>query len=463
MGRPTNAERKAKLQAEKEAEKLAKLQANMTKEKISKPIPVEKKVEKVVPKSEVSIEKLDKKLEEHTNFEINNNTKSDTITTPIQNQPIVQENIVVENQPAHQFNMPDIEEEEMSSHEGTDEFFAEQNTGEIIDPLEEPVIKRNYTDGVLGNQQAGGAINTGNPVIEPIIPEPTIKVPPIIDPNATTNNTDPNGSGTPPPQTPPQPKVNVNPDLQDMSHSQKKKAATEAANALIKAYVKVIPIVPKKLSSMPMRKLQKMEMDDLIDTNMVVLEDENGDVTVKQFCEGVNQQVESTFVITEEMQNEIREPLIEVLMENNIALTPTQRLLMAVGGQIVQMGISTIQFMNVNKDALKTFERFHRENKEQGATARNSKKHAIQFASRKAQEESEQAERERQEMEYEARKEEQIQEAIKRAQEKEAKDKIDLEDAIKNTAEKKADKKSDIVVDDVLTAENGGITVEELK
>lgn len=461
MGRPTNAERRAKLQAEKEAEKLVKEQANMTKEKISKP--VEKKVEKVVPKSEVNIERLDKKLEEHTNFEIDNNSKSDTTT--IQNQSTVV-NTNAENQPTHQFTMPEIEDETMASHEDTDEFFGEQNTGEIIDPLEEPVIKRNYTDGALGNQQSGGATNTGNPVIEPIIPEPTIKVPPIIDPNATTNTgnpVDPNGNGTPPPQTPPQPKANVNPDLQDMSHSQKKKAAEKAADALIQAYVKVIPIVPKKLSSVNMRKLQKMEMDDVIDTNMVVLEDENGDVTVKQFCEGVNQQVEQTFVITEDMQNEIREPLIEVLMENNIALTPTQRLLMAVGGQIVQMGISTIQFMNVNKDALKTFERFHRENKEQGATTRHSKKHAVQFASRKAQEEAEQAERERQEMEYEARKEEQRQEAIKRAQEKEAKDKIDLEDALKRTEENKDEKKSDIKVDDVLTPENGGITVEEVK
>ena len=63
------------------------------------------------------------------------------------------------------------------------------------------------------------------------------------------------------------------------------------------------------------------------------------------------------------MQEEIKDPLIDVLLENNFALTPTQRLVMVVGGQIVQMGITAIQFMQQNSNAMESFKKFHEENK----------------------------------------------------------------------------------------------------
>jgi hypothetical protein len=51
--------------------------------------------------------------------------------------------------------------------------------------------------------------------------------------------------------------------------------------------------------------------------------------------------------------------LIDVLLEQDLALTPTQRLMLAVGGHLITMGFSAFQLAQNNKQALETFEKFH--------------------------------------------------------------------------------------------------------
>jgi hypothetical protein len=162
----------------------------------------------------------------------------------------------------------------------------------------------------------------------------------------------------------PSAKPSINSNLEDLSPSQKRKAAEQSADALLLAYGNIAPIPFKKISSFNLGKLDNAHLKGEVDKDMVIAED---GTTVKSYCEGVNQQVEQTFEITKEMKDEIRPPLIEVLLENNFALTPTQRLLMAVGGQIVTMGLTSFQFMQQNKAAMNQFKAFHKENKESRA------------------------------------------------------------------------------------------------
>jgi hypothetical protein len=84
----------------------------------------------------------------------------------------------------------------------------------------------------------------------------------------------------------------------------------------------------------------------------------DGELTIKDYIDNHNKQVEAIFEVTEEQKNEIREPLIDVLLEQELALTPTQRLLMAVGGHLTTLGISAFQLAQNNKMALETFKQF---------------------------------------------------------------------------------------------------------
>jgi len=81
-------------------------------------------------------------------------------------------------------------------------------------------------------------------------------------------------------------------------------------------------------------------------------------VTIRDYINGVNEQVEEIFKVSQETREEIKDPLIDVLMEQELALTPTQRLLIAVGGHVITMGFSAFQLSQNNKQALETFERF---------------------------------------------------------------------------------------------------------
>jgi hypothetical protein len=252
---------------------------------------------------------------------------------------------------------------------------------EDFDPLKEKVIKRSYTDGSLGNsytndesindinenkenitneKENNNLDNTNEDKIkfEPFIEEPIINPQDPFDDNNSTNinvNSDLKDENVNVKKDP------INPKLEDLSPAQKRKACEKTADALIAAYTNYVPLPFKYLSSFNMRKLEARHMNDELDKNMVVMDD---GTTVESYCEQVNKQVEETFVITKEMQEEIREPLIDVLLENNAALTPTQRLIIAVGGQIIQMGITSIQFLRQNKYAIETFKKFHQENKQ---------------------------------------------------------------------------------------------------
>jgi hypothetical protein len=359
MARPTKKEiaQKRKAELEKKREETLKLQEQL-----------QKKIEK--RKNKIELESNGDgvlKSDENSEINLNNNEDSNNDFSTSLNDD---------------FKIPEEIFEELKSISKEEE---NDTPIEDFDPLKEKVIKRSYTDGNLGSSDTytesdvekidknnNSNSNDFNDSIindniyedknysEPIIEEPIIipKEPNISieeEISGINSNVDSSINKDELKKDP------VNPKLQDLSPSQKRKAVEKTADALIAAYANYVPIPFKYMSSFNMRKLEARHMNDELDKDMVVMDD---GTTVFSYCENVNQQVEQTFVITKEMQDEIRDPLIDVLLENNAALTPTQRLILAVGGQIVQMGITSIQFMNQNKHAIETFKRFHQENKE---------------------------------------------------------------------------------------------------
>lgn len=241
---------------------------------------------------------------------------------------------------------------------------------DVHDPFSEPVVEREYTNFGIGGD-IGETYEVGGDEfdIEPEIEEPAYassfnkggsgqmgghqQQPPVQQPIEEIHNYDdfqPFDSGGS--------SGGGNTEYQDLSPKQKRKMAEETAEAILKTYARFVPIPFKLLSKFNMSKLERMEMSNELNLKMVV---QVGGVTVMDYVEEVNEQVDEIFTITEEMQNEIREPLVDVLMENEIALTPTQRLIIAVGGQLFQMGAMAWQYNKSNKQALEQFKKFHQE------------------------------------------------------------------------------------------------------
>lgn len=143
-------------------------------------------------------------------------------------------------------------------------------------------------------------------------------------------------------------------NLQDLSPAQKRKSAEKTAEAILNMYCNFAPLPFKKWASFNPNHIQKLVFEKKIDMDMQV---EQG-VTIRDYINGVNEQVEDIFKVSQETRDEIKDPLIDVLMEQELALTPTQRLLIAVGGHVITMGFSAFQLSQNNKQALETFERF---------------------------------------------------------------------------------------------------------
>lgn len=240
-----------------------------------------------------------------------------------------------------------------------DDTISDELPNDDYDPLDDVVKKRDYTSGTVNSSSN---VNNQTNVSQEYIPEPEINQnntfiedAKIIEPkgkneiNNTSSQNEQSGFTN----------KNVNPKMEDMSPSQKRKAAEKTAEAIVTTYAQVIPPIFKKISSFNIPKLQREAMRDEINLNMQI---DNDGTTVIKYVEGFNSEVETAFTVTEEMQNEIKEPLIEVLLENNLALTPTQRLLLAVGGQIVSFTVAAIQLVNQKKQSIEAFKEFYKQN-----------------------------------------------------------------------------------------------------
>ncbi len=128
-------------------------------------------------------------------------------------------------------------------------------------------------------------------------------------------------------------------------------------------YCQFVPMPFVKWSSFNDGKIQKMVFDKKIDLSMQL----ENNVSVKDYIDGVNEQAQEVFKVSDETKEEIKDPLIDVLLEQDLALTPTQRLMFAIGGHLVTMGFSAYQLAQNNKQALETFEKYHIQMNQQNA------------------------------------------------------------------------------------------------
>lgn len=121
--------------------------------------------------------------------------------------------------------------------------------------------------------------------------------------------------------------------VDNLNPNTKRRAAEQTANALLKGYAKLAPKPFKWLAKIDEEKIERLSFDGQIDISIEVSEGMTFDDYMKQ----TNTQVDEIFEVEQETLDEIREPLVEVLMEQELELTPQQRLAMAVFSHLIQM------------------------------------------------------------------------------------------------------------------------------
>lgn len=146
------------------------------------------------------------------------------------------------------------------------------------------------------------------------------------------------GSAPPPPKNTPPPRQ----DYEDLNPSQKRKAAKQTAEMLLGVYCQYIPEVYKFFVKIPFKKLDKIISAGEINLDTAIT-NQGEDMTVKQYFDGLRGSIDTLFEVDEETRQNILEPLIEVLMEKELALTPMQRLMFAIAQDQVNKMTCAIQ------------------------------------------------------------------------------------------------------------------------
>jgi len=136
--------------------------------------------------------------------------------------------------------------------------------------------------------------------------------------------------------------------IDNLNPNTKRKVAEQTANTLLKGYARLAPQPFKWLAKINEHKIEKLAFEGEININLEVSEGTTFDDYMRQ----TNEQVDEIFEVDEDTLDEIREPLIEVLLEQKMELTPQQRLMMAVVSHLFQMLTVAINLRRQNNRIL---------------------------------------------------------------------------------------------------------------
>lgn len=137
---------------------------------------------------------------------------------------------------------------------------------------------------------------------------------------------------------------------------EKRKNVEKTADVILASVQNILPLPFQTLARYRESHIQKLELADEINLDLVIKED---GTTVGGYIEEHNLKVSEILSLSDEDIETIKEPLVDVLMEKEIELTPTQRLLVASGNILIKMGITSLQLMQMKRTELEQFKIFH--------------------------------------------------------------------------------------------------------
>ena len=216
-------------------------------------------------------------------------------------------------------------------------------------PMLVPKVEKEYTEQFI-NANIGSEEFSEEP-----IPEFKATKPPLEDSGDAIR--------TPPPTAvdgvaPPPSGDDVPQHFAQMSASEKRRNAEKTADLFLVNYQRLMPVPFIMISSYNPRKVKKLHDKGEINLNMLV--NPNG-TTIGSHIESYNEKVMSAFEIDDAMLEELKDPLVEVLMEKGVVPSPMARLGIAVGGHVVKMSQVAFKLYQEKQDDMEQFKKFRAE------------------------------------------------------------------------------------------------------
>lgn len=195
-----------------------------------------------------------------------------------------------------------------------------------------------------------------NPYTSEAINDKSYTQPPPVDPNLVNSPIEEPVNIPPPPPPPPSepnapPPPPFNPELKGLSDKDKNTAATRAADMAIQMY-EWLHDLGNKAVQVSESKLNKLEMQGLIDLRAPI--NINGEqMTLYQFVNNFNTQMNQSFVVSEEFKKQVRPLLIEIFEKRGVGMTTEQQLVFIVCKDLA--GKLTVAYVMIQqrKDLLK--------------------------------------------------------------------------------------------------------------
>ena len=251
-----------------------------------------------------------------------------------------------------------------SSDEATSNKNAEKNLTDAFDGANDPfnareTIKRDYvTDQTTDN--------TYSHEEEIVIEEPTglpsdFTIPKDEDINNVGNNVN-QQQGKNEKQKPDP----INPELKDLDDGQKRRVFKQTAQSLVLAYKQFSGLPFKYLATRDINagKMAEYNVTKELDTNIVLELPNDVHMSIAQYFEQQCMKADGLFELDPDVEKEIVEALTDVLMEKQFALTPTQRLMVALGQDLFSKGVQLFQFRAEVKTTLDYLKNNHSEQME---------------------------------------------------------------------------------------------------
>lgn len=211
------------------------------------------------------------------------------------------------------------------------DFYEPENFGSPIveqyNPLADTPIKRDYSspkiqEGIVGD------------IIEPSFHQPSITQSPPPPPSSAGRNS----STASNPQTPPSPISNPNPAVNDLDNADKKMACEQLVDAALDLY-ETIWMFGGKYAQKSENDIQQLVNDGEIDPNeRIPIQDTY--ISIFEFCESYNKQVEEAVKVDKEFKKKVRPPMIRVFTKHGWGLTDEQFLMIAFGKDAIVRGMS---------------------------------------------------------------------------------------------------------------------------
>lgn len=153
-------------------------------------------------------------------------------------------------------------------------------------------------------------------------------------------------------------KVEKESNLKDLSPAEKRKEVEKTADALLLAYRNYVPMGFTYFASHDVKKLKELEKKGQIDLETPM--NRKGE-TILDYIKEFNKDVEEAFRITDAEVEMIKPALVDVLMEQEIAFTPTQKLIFVLGQFLVAKIMLLIKFIRQKNADIKEFKKMHLE------------------------------------------------------------------------------------------------------